>query len=400
MADRQVAIAGEVYEVNMEADHDLSYQIPSSEFDAMLEEAGMSAEDAKETRRKLYGEGFQMARAWAAPQRDELRKSGLGAGYIDGVVAIVRREMLEAVGLSFVRSMEGEGDDSDAKVARRIKKGEGVPTFPKVDKATGLPDYEEFQEVALAIAQWVQVEHEGTGESMQGCLDDPDVSFADLATARGTIIDKALGMLLKGPCKLGDLANICEGSILQTMSGIEVWRHLMQQVGAGHKEALQLWYEAPPPIEHAYQVMQGLIEWKKVKDRLASLGVRSAKDERQQLVSLRGLLGGNAKTRGIIAHLEKHYGTKLRWDQLLDRVQDGAPVLGMGKGIYIDKEGGNKARGIGHGDYAFDRVGFGLRGVGDGGFGDTTKGRGPKGGKRGQGWQGGPLHAMAIHWKV
>ena len=54
--------------------------------------------------------------------------------------------MLEAAGLKFVRAMEDEGDDYDAKVARRIKKGEGVPTFPKVDKATGLPDYEEFQE--------------------------------------------------------------------------------------------------------------------------------------------------------------------------------------------------------------------------------------------------------------
>ena len=53
MADRQVAIAGEVYEVNMEADHDLNYQIPSSEFDAMLEEAGMAAEDAKVARAKL-----------------------------------------------------------------------------------------------------------------------------------------------------------------------------------------------------------------------------------------------------------------------------------------------------------------------------------------------------------
>ena len=71
MADRQVAIAGEVYEVNMEADHDLNYQIPSSEFDAMLEEAGMTAEDAKVARAKLYAEGYQMARAWAAPQRDE-----------------------------------------------------------------------------------------------------------------------------------------------------------------------------------------------------------------------------------------------------------------------------------------------------------------------------------------
>ena len=96
----------------------------------MLEEAGMTAEDAKVARAKLYAEGYQMARAWAAPQRDELRKSGLGAGYIDGMIAIVRREMLEAVGLKFVRTMEGEGDDSDAKVARRIKKGEGYLHSP------------------------------------------------------------------------------------------------------------------------------------------------------------------------------------------------------------------------------------------------------------------------------
>ena len=82
---------------------------------------------------------------------------------------------------------------------------------------TGLRDYEEFQEVALAIAQWVQVEDEKTGESMQGCLDDPYVDYEDLSVARGTVLDKALGMLIKGPAKLGDLANICEGGVLQTM---------------------------------------------------------------------------------------------------------------------------------------------------------------------------------------
>ena len=60
----------------MEADHDLNYQIPSSEFDAMLEEEGMTAEDAKVARAKLYAEGYQMARAWAAPQRDELPQVG------------------------------------------------------------------------------------------------------------------------------------------------------------------------------------------------------------------------------------------------------------------------------------------------------------------------------------
>ena len=148
--------------------------------------------------------------------------------------------------------MEGEGAETQDKVARRIKKGEGVPTFPKVDKDTGLPDYEEFQEVALSIAQWVQVEDEKTGESMQGCLDDPYVDYEDLTVARGTVVDKALGMLIKGPAKLGDLANICEGVVLQTMSGIEVWRHLVQQVSAGHKEALQVWFESPPPIDHPY----------------------------------------------------------------------------------------------------------------------------------------------------
>ena len=179
-----------------------------------------------------------MARSWAAPQREELRKSGLGAGYIDGMVAIVRREMLDAVGLPFVRSMEGEGAEPQEKVARRIKEGKGVPTLPKVDKDTELPEFEEFQEVALAIAQWVQVEDEKTAESMQGCLDDPYVDFEDLSVARGTLIDKALGMLLKGPAKLGDLAHICEGGVLQTMSGMELWRHLVQQVSAGHSEAL------------------------------------------------------------------------------------------------------------------------------------------------------------------
>ena len=113
--------------------------------------------------------------------------------------------------MPFVRSMEGEGAEPQEKVARRIKEGKGVPTFPKVDKDTGLPDYEEFYEVALAIAQWVQVEDEKTGESMQGCLEDPYVEYEDLSLARGTLLDKALSMLIKGPAKLGDLANICEG---------------------------------------------------------------------------------------------------------------------------------------------------------------------------------------------
>ena len=104
MADKQVAIAGEIFDVNASADHDMWYQIPAAEFEKMLEEAGMTRDGAK-TARSLFAEGFQMARSWAAPQREELRKSGLGAGYIDGMIAIVRREMLDAVGLPFVRSM-------------------------------------------------------------------------------------------------------------------------------------------------------------------------------------------------------------------------------------------------------------------------------------------------------
>ena len=87
-----------------------------------------------------------------------------------------------------------------------------------------------------------------------------------------------------------------------------------------------MWFEAPPPIDHPYQVMQGVIEWRKVKSRLESMGVRAARDDRQLLLSVKALLGGNSKTRGIMEHLGKHYGTKLRWDQLVDRVQDDAPV--------------------------------------------------------------------------
>ena len=82
--------------------------------------------------------------------------------------------------------------------------------------------------------------------------------------------------------------------------------HLVQQVSSGHSEALQVWFEAPPPIDHPYQVMQGVIEWRKVKDRLAGMGVRSARDDRQLLQSVRGLLGGNYKTKAILKHLGDH----------------------------------------------------------------------------------------------
>ena len=64
VADKQVAIAGEIYDVNARADHDMRYQIPPAEFERMLEEARMSRGDAKTARAALFAEGFQMARAW------------------------------------------------------------------------------------------------------------------------------------------------------------------------------------------------------------------------------------------------------------------------------------------------------------------------------------------------
>ena len=82
----------------MGADHDLSYQIPSSEFEAMLEEAGVARGDTEGIRRKLYAEGFQMARAWAAPQREELRAAGLGI-----VVYNVQRTTSQRVLIRVVR---------------------------------------------------------------------------------------------------------------------------------------------------------------------------------------------------------------------------------------------------------------------------------------------------------
>ena len=50
MADKQVAIAGEIFDVNASADHDMRYQIPAAEFEKMLEEAGMTRDGAKTTR--------------------------------------------------------------------------------------------------------------------------------------------------------------------------------------------------------------------------------------------------------------------------------------------------------------------------------------------------------------
>ena len=50
MADKQVAIAGEIFDVNAGADHGMRYQIPAAEFEKMLEEAGMTRDGAKTTR--------------------------------------------------------------------------------------------------------------------------------------------------------------------------------------------------------------------------------------------------------------------------------------------------------------------------------------------------------------
>ena len=65
MADKQVAIAGEIFDVNASADHDMRYQIPAAEFEKMLEEAGMTRDGAKTARSgRLRSARSSVNRGW------------------------------------------------------------------------------------------------------------------------------------------------------------------------------------------------------------------------------------------------------------------------------------------------------------------------------------------------
>ena len=63
----------------------------------------------------LFEHGYQNARAWANPQREELTDAGLRAGFLDGMIRAVQRDMVDAIGLPFVQAMGGEGEETPAK---------------------------------------------------------------------------------------------------------------------------------------------------------------------------------------------------------------------------------------------------------------------------------------------
>ena len=50
----------------------------------------------------------------------------------------------------------------------KLKKGEGVPTFPKVEVEPFLMELQELQEKCQDIVGWVATEHAAAGLAMQG----------------------------------------------------------------------------------------------------------------------------------------------------------------------------------------------------------------------------------------
>ena len=181
------------------------------------------------------------------PQRAEIIAAGIPSGYLDLVVEGLQVQMLEAVGNSFAAAMAGQGARPEHKIAEKIREVKGVPALTAPKKPGALPDLDAFEAEAQGIVTWVSSEDYNAGEAMQEVLDDPDIDYRG-RVADGSVLDRAINTLLRGPCKVGGLEAIIPSQASTSRSGLRLWAALCFAVKGGGAEAMVKWFPTSPLI--------------------------------------------------------------------------------------------------------------------------------------------------------
>ena len=212
----QVVVAGEVVDANVDAEEDLTFRIPAADFMEILLEAGVPEEAVQELQVRLYGAGYGRALPWVNPVRTELAAQGIGSGFIDGIVAETKKYLLDSVGVAYLQALVG-GGDTTADIVKTLREGKGAPTYsPVYEKYGYLPEFEVFIEETQAIIGFVDVVSPDLAFSMAHILEDWEVELSTLAVTRRSPLSKALGTLLKGPCKVGGMMKIVPHDVVMS----------------------------------------------------------------------------------------------------------------------------------------------------------------------------------------
>jgi hypothetical protein len=163
---------------------------------ALLEEAGMEADEAEKAGVKLRKAGYHLLAAWADVQRSELVAVGIGAGYLNSTVAAFQRRAIELCGSTFARVMAGAAK-SDSEIAARITLAKGAPQAPVVSESSGwAPDQTEWLEFLKLVANWLAPMDAAMARTIRQIEVDPEVREEDLEVPRLNV--KSLAQKKKG----------------------------------------------------------------------------------------------------------------------------------------------------------------------------------------------------------
>ena len=317
----QVVVAREVVDANVDAEEDLTFKITAADFIEILWGAGVPEEAAQALQVKLYDAGYGRALPWVSPVRAELAALGIGSGFIDGIVTETKKCLLGSVGVAYLQALVG-GGDTTADIVKTLREGKGAPTYsPVYEKYGYLPEFEAFLEETQAIIGFVDVVSPDLAFSMAHILEDWEVELSTLAVTRRSPLSKALGTLLKGPCKVGGMMKIVPHDVITESCGLTIFAAMVGVISDGQAESLAKQFKTPNPITQPHMVESGLIAWKKMRSRLIQLGKAVGRDDDEAKASLLQLLRGSAKGARILKFLEDQHGSSLGWRQIVTRFE-------------------------------------------------------------------------------
>lgn len=197
-----VVVFGEQVVVEEVVGVSLVTHIEAVEMFELLQEAGMADAMATATSEKLVTAGFDMPSAWSEVQRSELLAVGVGAGYLNSVVAAFQKRSLAVCGQAFARVMVGSGSSvkSDAEIAAMIQRAKGAPQAPTVSEASGwAPEQVEWLDFLKQTANWLAPMDPQMAGAVRQIEKNFDVVETALQVPRLNIRSLALGAVLVSP---------------------------------------------------------------------------------------------------------------------------------------------------------------------------------------------------------
>ena len=315
-AQQQIVVGGENIVVKVVDAADLFARIEDDKIKQWLCAAGfVEGQYLEETLQAFNENGFDLPNAWVAPVRSELIELNVGAGYVSGVIESFQKELVQQLGVVFVRKMQPGSVQTNQQIAAAILNAKHAPELPSVSVDTGyapLPDV--WRHSMESIEGWVRP------QCVRQIQDNYAVADDELAVPIGSVISIALGTVLRGKCGLGEMRRVLPQAISARGDGLEMLRSIQGTVFADLEDALVQQWQFPVPVTQAHLVEAAAMEWNKQREYLRKLKRMIVDDPAVAKASVEQLLGGTPTVKAILNSLKLQHGSRLTVEQILDRV--------------------------------------------------------------------------------